>query len=246
MDRAAIKRQAAEIVRSRRQPVLLATGLYLAIILLFSLLSYQLTMPPAEKLLQIGSLASLGDYEGALDLANANQPAFRETLMSDLLSYLETIVSFGYLMLLLNAVRGKEIAPAMLLDGFGYWIPVLLLSILSRFLISALLMLLIVPGIIAMYSYRMARYLLYTRPKLGVLGCMRESRIRMRGHRMELFLLDLSYLGWALLSCLPVIGLVAAFWFLPRWGCASLLYYEAISAPYDAAPTPPDEGASSF
>lgn len=240
MDRVAVKRQAADIIKSQKRPIMLATVLFLALILTFSLLSFKLTMPSSEDLLKIGDLASRGDYDGAMRLMNANQPAFRETMMSDLLSYLQAIVSFGYLMLMLGAVRGKEVSPGMLLDGFAFWVPVLLLAIVSRLLISALFFLLIVPGIIGLYNYRMSRYLLYTHPKLGVFSCLRESRIRMRGHRMELFRLDLSFLGWALLCGIPVIGLVAAAWALPRWTCASLLYYEAISASYDSAPAQED------
>ncbi len=236
MDRVGIKQQASELVKGNR-PVLYSTVLFLLLVVVFSLLSYRLIMPSVEELMQISDLAAAGDYEGTMASINKlREPRFGESLMSDVLTYLQGIVAFGYLMLLLHVVRGESAAPGMLLDGFGVWIPVLLLEIVTRFLFSTLLMLLIVPGIIARYVYRMARYLLICHPELGVLGSMRESRIRMRGHKMELFVLDLSYLGWVLLSCVPILGIVAAVYALPRWECASLLYYEAISAPFEAAP----------
>lgn len=230
LDRVTIKRQARAILKGRQKPVLTSSILFVALLLVFSYLSYRLTMPSTEDTLRFADLFAAGDYEGAQRILASVQPTFLETLMSDLFSYLQAIVAFGFLGLLLNAVRGKEVAPGMLLDGFGPWIRVLLLELVSRLIITAGFFLLIIPGILALYNYRMARYLLLTRPEYGVLDCLRESRLRMRGHRWELFLLDLSFLGWALLSSIPILGIAALVWMLPYRECANLLYYEAVSA----------------
>ena len=213
-----------------------ATVVFLVLTLVLYLLIYFLSMPPTDYLMRVSDLAAQGDYQGARRLADQFQPRFLDTLMADLLSYLAAIVSFGYLMLLLKAVRGKDVTVTMLLDGFGVWLPVLLLEVLIRLIVSVLLLFLIVPGIFALYTYRMSRYLLIIHPDLGVLGAMRESRTRMRGHRMELFLLDLSYLGWALLAAIPIVGIAAAIWAMPRWSCANILFFQGISIPFESSP----------
>ena len=64
-------------------------------------------------------------------------------------------------------------------------------------------LLLIVPGIIAAYRYRQALYLLIENPELSPLDCLRFSSQMMVGHKWELFVLDLSFLGWYLLCLLP-------------------------------------------
>lgn len=71
-------------------------------------------------------------------------------------------------------------------------------------------LLLIVPGIIASYHYSMAQYLLYTHPEMGVMEVLRESKRCMTGRKGRLFCLNISFIGWRLLSVLPSYLLVMA------------------------------------
>lgn len=61
------------------------------------------------------------------------------------------------------------------------------------------LLCLIVPGIIAIYSYALAGYIQVDHPDWSATRCMNESARMMEGHRMELFCLQLSFFGWQLL-----------------------------------------------
>ena len=228
MDRAEFKRQAAAVVRANRRPVLLASFFLLLLTAVFSFLSARLTLPSSEQLMRIGDLASSGKTAEALRLINNFEPGFKESLMSEILSCLLIIVNFGFLLLLMGAVRGREVSPLMLLDGFGSWAKVLILELLVRTIVNLGFLLLFVPGIIASYNYRMSSYLLLTHPDYGVLDCMRESRQRMRGHRLALFTLDLSFLGWAILASLPLLGIPAAVYASPYWKCSCLLFFESL------------------
>lgn len=240
LDRAVIKSQAQAVIKRRQKPILIASLLYVFLVVLFSYLSFRLTTPGTEQLLQIRDrlteLAARGDTREISRLISSYEAGWGETLVSDLLSYLQAIVAFGFLLLCFHAVRGDEVAPGMLLDGFALWVRVLLLELLTRIIITAGFWMLIVPGVIFLYNYRMTFYLLLRRPEFGVMDCLRESRLRMRGHRMELFRLDLSFLGWGLLSCIPVLGLAAAVWALPYWTCSCVLFYESVSTAYEADP----------
>ena len=59
-----------------------------------------------------------------------------------------------------------------------------------------------IPGIVKSYSYAMTPYILLDKPELSANEAITDSRMMMRGHKMELFLLDLSFIGWILLSIL--------------------------------------------
>ena len=59
-----------------------------------------------------------------------------------------------------------------------------------------------IPGIVKTYSYAMTPYILLDKPELSANEAITDSRMMMRGHKMELFLLDLSFIGWILLSIL--------------------------------------------
>ena len=230
MDRASIKQKAQDVLSSQKKPILQASALFVALILIFSILSFRLTGPSEEEMLRFADAAMAGDYTGAQEILASVQPSLPETIMSDLLSCLQGVVGFGFFAMLLQASRGREVQRAMLLDGFGSLVRVLLLVLLIRLLVTLGFLLLILPGIFALYNCRMARYLMILHPEYSVMDCLRESRIRIRGHRMELFLLDLSFLGWALLLIIPVIGLAAAVWALPYWNCSCALFFEEINA----------------
>lgn len=60
-----------------------------------------------------------------------------------------------------------------------------------------------IPAFFLSYCYSMADYLLLTEEKIGPVQALRESRRRMKGRKSSLFWLELSFIGWALLSMLP-------------------------------------------
>ena len=73
---------------------------------------------------------------------------------------------------------------------------------LKKLYVALWSLLLVVPGIVAAYRYRQALYLLLDHPEKSAWQCLRESSALMSGHKWELFVLDLSFLGWALLSAM--------------------------------------------
>ena len=238
-----LKLQARELLGSRKKQFLIPSLIYVLLALLFSYLSLRLTMPPAEQLLSLSdrmtALLQSGDVDGATKLAAQIQPSTAETIVSDLLSYLLAIVSFGLLMIYFHVLRGEETETGMLLDGFSNWAKVLLLVLITRLLTTLGFWAFLIPGFVLLYNYRMARYLMILHPDFGVLDCMRESRMRMRGHRLELLRLDLSFLGWALLSVIPFLGIAIGVWALPYWSLTSLLAYEKINAGFE--PSSPEK-----
>lgn len=241
MELSTIKEQARQIVRTRKRVLLIAGLLFLLLSTVFSVLNFLVISPPAETFQRYLKLAAEGHYQDAMELLQSYQPRFVETIASDLLGYLLAIVEFGLLMLTIHAIRGEGIAVGMLLDGFGQWWRVLLLAIVRDLLVSLGLVLLVFPGIYLAYSYRMAPYLLLQHPDYGVFDCMRESRRRMTGKRMDLFVLDLSFLGWILLCCVPILGWVLAIWVFPWYKCSEALFFEAVNVPFEQEESQPDD-----
>ncbi|MDD6037599.1 MAG: DUF975 family protein [bacterium] len=75
-------------------------------------------------------------------------------------------------------------------------------------------LLLVIPGIIKMYEYRMIPYILAEDPYLTFTEARDRSSIMMQGEKMNAFLLDLSFIGWFILSGLTK-GLVGTFFVNP-------------------------------
>lgn len=77
------------------------------------------------------------------------------------------------------------------------------------FFITLWTLLLIVPGIIKQYAYSQATYLYAEDVAAGrgiksATAYLKESARMMRGHKMELFVLQLSFLGWFILDMLTM------------------------------------------
>lgn len=75
-------------------------------------------------------------------------------------------------------------------------------------------LLLIVPGIVKRYEYRLIPYLLADDAKMPREDAFRISKEMMRGQKMEAFILDLSFIGWDLLSMIT-FGIAGIFWVNP-------------------------------
>lgn len=69
--------------------------------------------------------------------------------------------------------------------------------------LTAWSVLFIIPGLIKHYSYAMVPYIMYEKPSVRGDHAIDASREMMNGHKMELFLLDLSFIGWAILAIIP-------------------------------------------
>ncbi|MDY5462444.1 DUF975 family protein [Hornefia butyriciproducens] len=114
----------------------------------------------------------------------------------------------GLCSFLLYFVRLRDINPGYIFNGFEYYLKTLLLMIVMCVFIFLWTVLLIVPGIIAAFRYSQCFYVLADDPKKGIMQCIDESRQMMTGNKMKLFLLDLSFIGWLLLSSIPMAVLM--------------------------------------
>lgn len=90
--------------------------------------------------------------------------------------------------------------------------------------------LLIVPGFIVSFSLFLTPYLLKDYPRLSVMETLRLSKKMMKGHKMRLFKLQLSFLGWIVLSGLTFgIGML---WLIPYMMTTFAAFYQDVKAEY--------------
>lgn len=123
----------------------------------------------------------------------------------------------------------KEACFGNLLDGFGMFFRIIWLDILQTVFITLWSLLFIVPGIIAEYRYRLALYLLLDHPEMSAMDCIRESKRIMSGNKGQLFVLDLSFIGWWILAGIPIVGLFVRVWVVPYTQMTYALYYTTLT-----------------
>ena len=119
-------------------------------------------------------------------------------------------LAYGFAILFLDLFReGKPIDIGKLFDGFKdfgrVWGTLILVAIYTILWTC----LLIIPGIVKSYSYALTPFILKDEPELKYNAAIEKSMRMMDGYKMKLFLLDLSFIGWMILSVLTLgIGLL--------------------------------------
>ena len=135
-------------------------------------------------------------------------------------------LTWGFQTLFLGAVRGREATAKDMFEGYNK-------ELFSRVLTTTLLyyvyvflwsLLLLIPGCIKSYSYAMTPYILKDNPEMKNNAAIEESMRMMDGHKLELFLLDLSFIGWAILSILTCC--IGFLWLVPYMNMARVNFYE--------------------
>ncbi len=113
----------------------------------------------------------------------------------------------------LNLVAGGTPTAKDSFEGFNdFWaaFKVTFLVGLFTFLWSLLF---VIPGIIKAYSYSMSMYVLAENKGKAALECIEESKKMTEGKKMDLFVLDLSFIGWHILAGIT-LG-IAYIWVVP-------------------------------
>ena len=88
-------------------------------------------------------------------------------------------------------------------------------------------LLFIIPGIVKGLSYAMTPFILEEHPEMTASEAIKASMRLMDGHKMDLFILGLTFIGWSLLACLTMgIGFLVLH---PYMNAAYAAFYRSIS-----------------
>lgn len=114
-----------------------------------------------------------------------------------------------------------------------YFVPVLVLYILQAIFTFLWSLLFVIPGIIKGYSYSQTYYIYKDvnqkdeANNLNYLDYITLSRELMNGHKFEMFVLQLSFIGWWLL--VSVTFGIAAIWVYPYYQTTMSAYYKNLA-----------------
>ena len=246
-NRAEIKAEARQLIHTARISPLLMTAAFMAIGFVLDRLT---------DLVENGSLFFSWEYRWTYLQAVASQdfsdleamllsipemvsPVF---FFSVLISLVTLILQAGYIVYCMGIRQGLEMPFSTLAEGLsvaGKLIWCWLQVTVKTFLWSLLF---IIPGIVAGYRYRFAYYNLLTDPSLSAGGAIRLSCQQTMGRKADLFILDLSFIGWSILSSFT-LGLLNV-WLTPYITLCDLAYFEEAQirlgrSPYGGSERPP-------
>ncbi len=106
----------------------------------------------------------------------------------------------------LNFIRGLNPKAEVIFDGFknygstvGLYLWFMLWTLLWTFLF-------VIPGMVKAYAYSMSFYIMADNPNVGIKRALKISMAMTEGYKGKMFVLYLSFIGWALL-CLLTLGI---------------------------------------
>ncbi|NLC72488.1 MAG: DUF975 family protein [Ruminococcaceae bacterium] len=207
-NRSELKRSAKERISASETSPYLVMIVYMLFFAVIGMLIYNL----GPKIDIKGLIAAANDpskaeaYLRATAATQAAVPA-RNYFIMIALSLVSMPFSTGLIVFFMLVWRRLPNCIGNLFDGFAIIFRIIWLGILSGIMIMLWSLLLYFPGIIAAYRYRLAPYLLIDNPHMSALDCIRESKRLMKGHKWELFVLDLSFILWQLLTAIPFVSI---------------------------------------
>ena len=117
--------------------------------------------------------------------------------------------------------------------GFGDFGRNLMVGLMTEIFIMLWSCLFVIPGIVKSYSYAMANYIAVDHPDYDWKACIDASKELMNGHKMELFLLDLSFIGWYIVGSIAC-G-IGTLWVVPYHQAAHTVFYRNLINDYNGA-----------
>ena len=142
-------------------------------------------------------------------------------------------LAFGLTFAFISLTRTQKTEFNHLFKGFESFGATCITGILHSVYIFLWTLLFFVPGFVKTYSYAMTYYILNDNPALSANDAITESRKMMDGNKMNLFILDLTFIGWYILSAFT-FGILLLY-VVPYHNATRAQFYEKIKAEKAAA-----------
>ena len=227
MDRLQLKTDAKAAMQQASPHPALVTLVYVVVIFAVQMIVSMISgVGSLISALALDSRSS-SDAAMALGMLGVSLPAM---LLSVAATFVTAFLQLGYVGYSLRVINRH---PAGISDLFGYaryFLKAWALTFVIGIFVFLWSLLLYIPGIIAMYRYSQAYYILAENPEKGIMDCINESKDLMVGHKMDKFVLDLSFILWYLLIC--VTCGIAALYVAPYVSITEAAFYNSVKYGY--------------
>ena len=229
INRRSLKAGARRAMTGRQPSSWLVSLAYFAIIFVLAILSLRVCFPglSLKNILRI-YLELDENPEAFLHSYSTSSVSW---LLGVALSIMTGMIGVGFRAYCLKVSRCEKAGFGELFDAFGVFFKVLWLQILISVFTYLWSLLFVIPGIVASYRYSLAVYFLLDNPDMTALECISASKQATQGHKGQLFVLDLSFIGWQILCAVPFVNLFVSVYY----GVTHASYYNVLSG-YRPAP----------
>lgn len=147
-----------------------------------------------------------------------------------LASWITPVFAFGFARFYLDLVRGADAKiESVFTESFSDFLKKWGTSLLKILYLVLWYLLFIIPGIVKSYSYAMTEYIMLDHPEVCYNQAITKSREMMDGYKWKLFVLDLSFIGWRILSFFTC-GILDLLFVNPYVNATRAQFYEELKA----------------
>ena len=239
LDRGSLKRESKMLLKTAQVSPYLFTLVLLAIMFVINGISDYVQMD--DEFAYVYSLRF--DMDLSFLALHRAFPALVVLFVSVVCALLNMVLEAGVSLYHLGIRRGEEMPYVTLFDGFSFAGKIILLSIVQYIFVFLWTLLFIVPGIVAAYRYRFAILNLCENPEIGVMEAINMSKAQTAGFKWQLFVLDLSFIGWNILVSLT-LGILDI-WVAPYIAQSNIAFFQEIKKAKGIGffpPRPEDDG----
>lgn len=151
---------------------------------------------------------------GILIMPSGEPQTLGEALKVLILSLYGLVVTgpftYGISKIMLMVSRGQSASVMNVFDGFSKLFKTMGLLLYMTLFICLWSLLFIIPGIIAAIRYSMAFYIMIDNPDYSIRQCIEESKALMKGNVLKYVILQISFIGWILLTSLVSAAIISA------------------------------------
>ncbi len=152
---------------------------------------------------------------------------FVDLLNLALLNVLIGPVSVGLAAIYTDLVRGEgKIKISKFFSGFKNFFGNFIVGMFYLLQVAVWSIFFVIPGIYVAYTYAMVFHVRKDHPEYRWKDCFDESERLMEGHRLDLFKLQISHIGWMILG-LAFMG-IGAYWAIPYRETSVAIFYEEL------------------
>lgn len=123
-------------------------------------------------------------------------------ILDSLLGILMMPLGIGTTAFFVSLIENTNFEAKDLFKYYHDFVKVIGVTILMGLIVMLGYICFVIPGIILTLSYSLVPIILIKKPELGIVETLKYSREKMQGHKLDAFVLGLSFIGWAILGTL--------------------------------------------
>ena len=217
MNRVEIKNKAKEMVKGNKWYILKPVVIYALIAALIEGLAFGIDSALGLTKQTTDQLTGLTQMSGGIVTA----------VVGAIVGIVGAAFAVAYAMYILSFIRGKKLEMQDIIDFMKkYWVVAFLTGLLAGLIILGCTLLLVIPGIIAAIGLTYYQEVCADNPEMKALDIVKKSWAITKGHKMDLFVLGLSFIGWCIVAGLT-LGILYI-WLYPYITVTMALAYEEL------------------